>query len=73
MPNAAPAQQVKAIIKDAPQEDIKWSGVNQAIDRIAEENKGKVPKDALLDYLRDDGAVRLEEHELGEKGRHEIC
>ena len=68
MPNAAPPQQVKAIIKDAPQEDIKWSGVNQEIDRIAAENKGKVPKEALLQYLRDDGAVRLEEHVMGQAG-----
>ena len=46
---------------DVSQEDIKWSGVNQEIDRIAAENKGKVPKDLLLQYLADDGAVRLEE------------
>ena len=65
MPNAAPAQQVKAIIRDAPQEEIKWSGVNQAIDRIATENNGKVPKEALLDYLRDDGSVQFKEVTLG--------
>ena len=49
-------------------EEIKWSGVNQAVDRIASENNGKVPKDKLLQYLRDDGAVRLEEVTLGQAG-----
>jgi hypothetical protein len=59
MPNAAPAQQVKAILKDAPAEDIKWSGVTQAIDRLAVENNGKVPKEDLLKYLQDESRVQL--------------
>ena len=66
MPNAAPPQQVKAIIKDAPQEDVKWSGVTQAIDQIASENKGKVPKGALLDHLQNEGAVKFQEVTLEE-------
>ena len=66
MPERASAEQVKAIIKDAPVEDVKWSGVNQAIDRIAAENNGKVPKGALLDYLGNEGQLQLQEHELSE-------
>jgi hypothetical protein len=33
----------------------------QEVERLAKENNGKVPKEALLRYLAEDGAVRLEE------------
>jgi hypothetical protein len=64
VPQSATPEQVKGTIAGAQlkPEEIKWSGINQAVDRIASENGGKVPKDKLLQYLRDDGAVRLEEH-----------
>lgn len=66
MPNAAPPAQVRAIIDPAngsgiKPEELKWSGINQAIDALAVKNGGKVPKADLLNYLRDDGAVRIEE------------
>jgi hypothetical protein len=56
---------VRAILKN-PQngikaEELKWTGVEQAVERIAKENGGKVPKEALLRYLQEDGAVRLGE------------
>jgi len=61
---AASPEQLKALINNPQsgikQEEIKWTGVNDAIDRIAAENGGKVPKQALMDYLRNEGAVKLE-------------
>jgi hypothetical protein len=68
---AATADQVRAILKN-PQngikaEELKWTGVEQAVERIAKENGGKVPKEALLRYLKEDGAVRLEEVTMGEQ------
>jgi hypothetical protein len=69
---AATADQVRAILKN-PQngikaEELKWTGIEQAVERIAKENGGKVPKEALLRYLAEDGAVRLEEVTLGAEG-----
>jgi hypothetical protein len=70
---AATADQVRAILKN-PQngikaEELKWTGIEQAVERIAKENGGKVPKEALLRYLQEDGAVRLEEVRLGSDAR----
>jgi hypothetical protein len=71
---AATADQVRAILKN-PQngikaEELKWTGIEQAVERIAKENGGKVPKEALLRYLQEDGAVRLEEvnYKTGDAG-----
>lgn len=69
MPNAAPPAQVRAIIDPAKgsgikPEELKWSGILPALDTLAEEHGGKVPKQALLDFLAADGAVQLEEHRL---------
>jgi hypothetical protein len=66
---AATVDQVRAILTN-PQngikaEELKWTGALQAAERLAKENSGKVPKDALLKYLADDGAVRLEEVRMG--------
>jgi hypothetical protein len=66
---AATVDQVRAILKN-PQngikaEELKWTGIEQAVERIAKENGGKVPKEALLRYLQEDGAVRLEEVTMG--------
>jgi hypothetical protein len=63
-------QQVQAIIDPArgsgvKPEEIKWSGINQALEKMAAENGGKVSKDALLDYLHDGGKVRFEEVKFG--------
>ena len=67
---AATPDQVKAILTN-PQngikaEELKWTGVMQEVERLAKENNGKVPKEALLRYLAEDGAVRLEEVRLGQ-------
>jgi len=66
---AATVDQIKAILTN-PQngikaEELKWTGVMQEVERLAKENNGKVPKEALLRYLAEDGAVRLEEVQLG--------
>jgi len=70
---AATVDQVRAILTN-PQngikaEELKWTGALQAAERLAKENNGKVPKDALLKYLADDGAVRLEEVTYGQAAR----
>jgi hypothetical protein len=66
----ATPEQLKAVINN-PQnvkaEEVKWSGVNDAIDRLASENNGKVPVQELLNYLRDEGQVKFEEVTLGGK------
>jgi hypothetical protein len=60
----ATPEQLKAVVNN-PQnvkaEEVKWSGVNDAIDRLASENNGKVPVQELLNYLRDEGQVKFEE------------
>jgi hypothetical protein len=65
--NATP-EQLKAVVGN-PQfvkpEEVKWSGVMDEIDRLAQENKGKVPVQELLNYLRDEGQVKFEEVTLG--------
>lgn len=48
------------------EEELKWSNVLGEIDRLAAENQGKVPKDKVMDYLRNEGAVKFEEVTLGQ-------
>jgi hypothetical protein len=69
MPNVSSPQQIKAIIDPSKgsgikPEEIKWSGINDAIDRIASENNGKVPKDQILRYIQDEGTMQFEEVRL---------
>lgn len=42
-------------------EEIKWSGLRDALARMGQEGGGTITKDALIDYLEADGAVVLEE------------
>lgn len=70
MPERATPDQVRAIIRPGQargvnEEDLKWSGVNQAIDRLAAENQGKVPKDKLLQFLETEGKVKFDEVRYG--------
>ena len=61
---------MKAIVsnpQNAKAEELKWSGVLGEIDRLAAENSGKVPKDQVMDYLRNEGAIKFEEVTLGGK------
>lgn len=68
MPNSAPAAQVLAIARGgAKAEELKWSDIDGAVKRIADQNGGKVPKQALLDYLNTDGAVRFKETTLSDE------
>ena len=72
MPNVSSPQQIKAIIDPSrgsgvKPEEIKWSGINEAIDRIALENNGRVPKDKLVEYLQADGSVQFEENKFVER------
>lgn len=66
---AATADQLKAVITN-PQngikaDEIKWTGVLQEIDRIAAENNGMVPKEDLIRYLSNEGAVEFVEKRAG--------
>lgn len=66
MPNVSSPEQLKAIIdptrgSGVKPEEVKWSGITEAIDRIASENNGRVPKEEILKYMRDEGRVRFEE------------
>jgi hypothetical protein len=59
-------EQAKALaVKSTNQEELKWSGIQQAIENIAQENNGKVPKQALLDYMANEGKVKFEEVVIG--------
>lgn len=62
---SATPEQVRAIIKGAKPEEVKWTRIEPAIDQIASENGGKVPKQALLDYLAGPGRVDMPETVLG--------
>lgn len=67
----ASPDQLKAIVtnpQNAKAEELKWSGVLGEIDRLAAENQGKVPKDKVMDYLRNEGAVKFDEVTLGSVG-----
>jgi len=61
MPNRADAQTIKGIINNTQTgikaEEIKWSGIVPWL----ESQTGPITKQAVLDYLAADGAVRLEE------------
>lgn len=60
MPKSAPIAQVMQIAQSgAKAEEIKWSGLVQALQGMAVD--GKVSKDAVLKYLADEGSVRFEE------------
>jgi GNAT superfamily N-acetyltransferase len=65
MPNVSSPEQLKAIIdptrgSGVKPEEIKWSGITEAIDRIASENNGRVPKEAIIKYMQDEGRVQFE-------------
>ena len=67
IPNRATPEQIMATVNAAgvKAEEIKWSGIEQALQSLAVD--GKVPKDALLEYLRDEGAVRFEEVSMSDR------
>lgn len=65
----ATPEQLKAVLgnpQNVKPEEVKWSGVMDEIDRLAQENNGKVPVQELLNYLRDEGQVKFDEVTLGE-------
>jgi hypothetical protein len=69
MPNRADVATIKGIITN-PQtgikaEELKWSGIVPWLDA----QEGMVTKQAVLDYLASDGAVRLEEVRMGGQDR----
>jgi len=68
VPTRATAQQIMATIdptrgSGVKADEIKWSGIEQALASL--EKDGKVSKEDLLNYLRNEGMVRFEEVTLG--------
>ena len=64
VPSRATPQQIMATIdptrgSGVKAEEIKWSGIEQALSSL--EKDGKVSKEDLLNYLRNEGRVRFEE------------
>jgi hypothetical protein len=70
LPKLASSQQVLASVDPAKgsgvkPEELKWTGFAQAVERIAKENGGKVPKEKLIEHLNNEGSVNFEEVTLG--------
>jgi len=70
LPKLASPQQVLASVDPAKgsgvkPEELKWTGFAQAVERIAKENGGKVPKEKLIEHLNNEGSVNFEEVTLG--------
>jgi len=62
--NASPAQIMATLLGSGVKaEEIKWSGIIPKLQELAV--NGKVPKAAVLDYLRNEGAVKFHEVTLG--------
>ena len=66
LPKSATPQQILATVDPAKgsgvkAEELKWTGFAQAVERIAKENGGKVPKEKLMEHLQNEGRVRFEE------------
>lgn len=62
----ATPEQIKAIIDPSKgsgvkAEEIKWTGIEQKVDELAAENNGKVPKAELMEWLKNDAAIKFEE------------
>lgn len=74
LPKVASPQQVLASVDPAKgsgvkPEELKWTGFTQAVERIAKENGGKVPKEKLIEHLKNEGRVRFEEVTTGIQGK----
>jgi hypothetical protein len=74
LPKIASPQQVLASVDPAKgsgvkPEELKWTGFAQAVERIAKENGGKVPKEQLMQHLKNEGAVRFKEVTTEIKGK----
>jgi hypothetical protein len=66
MPDVADADQVKAILrpgkaKGVNEEDLKFSGVMNQIDKLAAEGNGKVRKEDMMKFLTGEGFVKIKE------------
>jgi hypothetical protein len=64
MPDIADADQVKAILRPGKargvnEEDLKFSGVIDQIDKLASEGNGKVRKEDMMKFLTGEGFVKI--------------
>jgi hypothetical protein len=74
LPKVASPQQVLASVdpgkgSGVKPEELKWTGFAQAVERIAKENGGKVPKEKLIEHLKNEGRVKFEEVTYGIEGK----
>ena len=74
LPKVASPQQVLASVdpgkgSGVKPEELKWTGFAQAVERIAKENGGKVPKEKLIEHLKNEGRVKFEEVTSGIEGK----
>lgn len=74
IPKIASPQQVLSSVDPAKgsgvkPEELKWTGFTQAVERIAKENGGKVPKEKLIEHLKNEGRVKFEEVTSGIQGK----
>lgn len=72
MPNKASVEQIRAIIDPAKgsgvkPDEIKWSNLEGFL-----EGKKSVTKQEVLDYLRNEGAIKFEEKKLSDKSNEQI-
>jgi len=70
IPSRATPQQIMATIdptrgSGVKADEIKWSGIEQAMESLKKD--GKVSKEDLLNYLRDEGQVKFKEITIGDK------
>jgi hypothetical protein len=74
LPKVASPQQVLASVdpgkgSGVKPEELKWTGFAQAVERIAKENGGKVPKEKIIEHLKNEGQVKFEEVTSGIEGK----
>jgi hypothetical protein len=74
LPKVASPQQVLASVdpgkgSGVKPEELKWTGFAQAVERIAKENGGKVPKEKLIEHLKNEGRVKFDEVTSGIEGK----
>lgn len=72
VPNNATPAQILATVDPSrgsgvKAEEIKWSGLEMTLQRLAAENGGKVPKAAILEQLENEGRVQFIENESASK------
>lgn len=67
MPNKASREQILNLIKGTKAEELKWSGIEE---KLAEKESWTKPE--VLEYLKNEGALKFEEHTLQASGKSSL-